>query len=339
MSVPPIVPLQQLGNGQARPEFSVMIPVHRPTAHFEVALQSVLRERRDLMNSQIAVVVDGPEMGIDRRVRALDPEGRVEIHALGGPVGIAQNLNRSIGLARGHLVHLLHQDDLVLPGFYARMRRAFEAAPMLGMAFCRAMIVDEAGDMIRRTSVPRLWSGVVRNWVGRIATRQRVQAPCAVVARSVYEHVGGFREDLRLALDWEMWVRIAVRYPVWCEVRALAAYRRHAVSTTERLRIEGAAWPDICQAIRINLEHCLATGHVERASASAAWYRRSALREARREAALGRHDRAGEILRQSESLLELVASQRLRNGLMRRATSVGSMIGARAAQPRYGTFT
>jgi hypothetical protein len=38
-----------------------------------------------------------------------------------------------------------------------------------------------------------------------IAQRQRVQCPAAVVARSTYESVGGYRTDLRLALDWEMW--------------------------------------------------------------------------------------------------------------------------------------
>lgn len=303
-----------------------MIPVHRPTAHFEMALQSVLREALGATEAQIAVVVDGPDSGIQDRVRALDPECRVEIHMLQGPVGLSQNLNRAVRLARGHLVHLLHQDDFVLPGFYSRMRRAFVEAPMLGMAFCRALLVDEGGNVLRRTSVPRLWSGVIRNWVGKIATRQRVQAPCAVVPRRVYEDVGGFREDLRLALDWEMWVRIAVRYPVWCDVRALAAYRRHAASATERLRAEGAAWPDICQAIRINLESCRSAGQLDCVSESARWYRRSALREARREAASGRTGRAREIMEQSEPLLELVSGQSERIALMMRAASVERMM-------------
>jgi hypothetical protein len=313
-----------------------MIPVHRPTAHFEIALQSVLREGLGAREAQIGVVVDGPDAGIEGRVRALDPAGRVEIHVLHGPVGLSQNLNRAVQLANGHLVHLLHQDDFVLPGFYSRMHRAFVEAPMLGMAFCRAVLVDEGGNRLRRTSVPRLWSGVIRNWVGKIAKRQRVQAPCAVVARRVYEDVGGFREDLRLALDWEMWVRIAVRYPVWCDVRALAAYRRHAASATERLRAEGAAWPDICHAIRINNESCRSAGHLGCVSESARWYRRSALREARREAASGRVSRAREIIEQSEPLLELISGQSDRNALMARAAWVRRMAGGSRASAASG---
>lgn len=58
------------------------------------------------------------------------------------------------------------------------------------------------------------------------------------------------RAPMQLAPDREMWVRIAVRYLVWGDVRALAAYRRHPGSQTGRLRQEGAAWRDICHAIR-----------------------------------------------------------------------------------------
>jgi len=301
-----------------RPIFSVMIPTRNPTWHLEVALRSVLAQGLLPAEAQIAVVDDGSEPTVEARVRSLDPTGRIEIHRFPGRSGLAQNLNRAIALSRGRLVHLLHQDDYVLPGFYARMRDAFGRAPMLGMAFCRAQVVDHRGDVLKRTSVPRLWSGIVRNWVARIATRQRVQAPCAVVARSAYEQVGGFREDLQLALDWEMWVRVAVRYPVWCDVRALAAYRRHPGSETERLRQDGAAWRDVCNAIRINSESCRSAGHADRASESARWYLRSAFREACRAAAAGHRGRAKAILSQSETLLEMISSPRIRAALVKR---------------------
>lgn len=312
--------------GQPRPTFSIMIPVRDPTEHLDVTLRSVLAERLGPEDAQIAVVDDGSAMPVEDRVRAIDPAGRVEVYRLSGPVGLAQNLNRAIALSRGHLVHLLHQDDFVLPGFYARMRRAFMRAPMAGMAFCAAALVDREGRRLRRTSVPRVWSGLIRNWAAKIATRQRVQAPCAVVARTTYEEVGGFREDLRLALDWEMWVRIAVRYPVWCEVRALAAFRRHSESETERLKVEGAAWPDICLAIRINAQHCRSAGQTDRMSQSASWYLRSALREARREWTAGREVRAIHVVDQARSLLELVADPRDHVALGRRVDMVREQI-------------
>jgi hypothetical protein len=46
------------------------------------------------------------------------------------------------------------------------------------------------------------------------------------VRRVVYEELGSFDPRLSCAgEDWEMWVRIATRYPFWFEVEPLAAYR------------------------------------------------------------------------------------------------------------------
>ena len=58
--------------------------------------------------------------------------------------------------------------------------------------------------------------------------------PSIVVRRDVYEALGGFDDRLRCSEDWEMWVRIAARYPVWYETEPLALYRMHANSNTGR---------------------------------------------------------------------------------------------------------
>ena len=57
--------------------------------------------------------------------------------------------------------------------------------------------------------------------------------PCIVVRRSVYEELGGFDDRLACAEDWEMWVRLAARFPVYYEERPLACYRLHGNSNTE----------------------------------------------------------------------------------------------------------
>lgn len=305
-----------------RPVLSVMIPVRDPGPHLEAAVGSVLAQGLAESEAQIAVVDDGSLHDVEPRIHALDQQGRIEFHRFDRPCGLSGNLNRAIGLARGHLVHLLHQDDLVLPGFYSRMRRAFERAPTAGMAFCRAQIVDEAGRRIKHSSRPQLWSGIVSGWVGKIAIRQRVQTPSAVVARTTYEQVGGYREDLRLALDWEMWVRIAVRYPVWYESRALATYRRHHHGETARLRDGLLAWPDVCHAIRLNAGHCRACGHADRAAESASWYARSAMREAVRDYAAGRIENARHTLAQCREIIPLACGTRMQRALERRLESI-----------------
>jgi hypothetical protein len=321
----PIAPVSSLAT---RPFLSVMIPVRDPGLHFEAAIGSALDQLRDRDAVQIAVVDDGSREDITPRVRVADPSGRVEIYRFEHPAGVSGNLNRAIELARGHLIHLLHQDDFVLPGFYRHMQRAFERAPMAGMAFCRTRIVDRLGKRIKVTSGPCLWSGTMDGWLGKIALRQRVQAPAAVVARSTYENVGGYREDLRLSLDWEMWVRIAARYPVWFEARTLAAFRRHQGSETERVRTDGLAWPDVIAAIRLNAMHCTSAGQPDASGASARWHARSAMREALRLHAAGRVECARRTLDQCRAIIALASAGGFRRALERRLESLEASVGA-----------
>ncbi len=298
---PAIDPLQtQL----PRPLYSVMLPTYEPDQRLRRSLASVLAQAPGPDTMQIAVVDDGSRgTDIHRFVRAIDPTGRVEIYDHTRRAGLAGNWNRAIGLARGRLVHLLHQDDYVLPGFYDRMERGFRAAPDAGMAFCRCRIVDGADRSIKTASRQQWTPGILSGWLPRIAERQRVQTPAAVVARATYEQLGGFRSDLCHALDWEMWVRIAAAGPVWYDPRVLAVYRRHGGNESNRLLTSGAVWPDLIQAITLNAEQLPAAQRTRVRQRSARWYAGSALRTAEKQLAHGELDAATRTLSHLPDLL------------------------------------
>jgi hypothetical protein len=324
--VPPIDPVDP---SRERPRFSVMLPTFEPGEMLRRSLESVLAQALPPDQMQIAVVDDGSRHGdVTRLVRAIDPMGRVELHVDGPHLGISGNWNRAIGLARGHLVHLLHQDDTVLPGFYSRMQRAFLRAPLIGMAFCRSHIVDALGHLLKTNSRQRWWPGVLSNWLPKITVRQRIQTPSAVVARSTYETLGGYRTDLYHALDWEMWVRIAARMPVWYDPVPLAVFRRHAAGETSRLLAQGTIWPDLVHAIQINAE---SLPHSERAvlvSHSARWYAGSACREAMKQLLKGEHGAASATLAHGKRLIAMVADARLREAASRRVAAIERQVSA-----------
>jgi glycosyltransferase involved in cell wall biosynthesis len=160
--------------------------------------------------------------------------GRVDFFRQPQNLGVARNLTHCIRRARGRLVHLLHADDLVEPGFYTRLQQAFESEPSLGAAFCRHRFIDEHGKMLSLSPLERQESGVLENAMERLAEEQRIMTPAMVVPRSVYEALGGFDDRLICAEDWEMWVRIASRYPIWYETQPLASYRMHENTNTGR---------------------------------------------------------------------------------------------------------
>jgi hypothetical protein len=118
------------------------------------------------------------------------------------------------------------------------MQRPFLDHPEIGAAFCRNIFIGEDGNWDHISYLEQRVSGVLPDWLERIAVGQRLQTPSMVVRRAVYEHLGGFdRRIARYGEDWEMWVRIAASYAVWYEVEPLALYRmRHGSLTSGSFR-------------------------------------------------------------------------------------------------------
>jgi glycosyltransferase involved in cell wall biosynthesis len=173
---------------------------------------------------------------------------RLEYYKNESNLGLAGNWNQCISLSRGQWIHILHQDDLIYPGFYAAMRKGVEKAQHIGMAYCRNETLE--GDVKSSAEAEMNEAGILENWLERLAINQRIQCPGVVVRREVYKNLGGFSADFSYALDWEMWARIARDYAVWYEPRLLSCYRIHADNETSRLKQIGVTLDDEYAAAR-----------------------------------------------------------------------------------------
>ncbi len=222
--------------GTPRPQWSVMIPTYNGTAYLEQALSSVLAQDPGPEDMQIEVVDDCSTQG-DPAAIVRDLAGdRVGYYRQPANQGYIANFETCLQRSRGHLVHLLHDDDAVRPGFYDRLAAGFAARPDIGAAFCRSIYIDPDGHWSSFTVLEQREPGVLEDWLWKIATGPRLTTPSFVVRRTAYETLGGFDRRQRFAgEDWEMWVRLASRYPVWYEPEPLALYRvRRPASLTSR---------------------------------------------------------------------------------------------------------
>jgi glycosyltransferase involved in cell wall biosynthesis len=253
LKAPPAIPAVTEG---LRPVLSVVIPTYEPDRFLVDTLRSVLAQDLGSEQMQIAIVDDGSRHA---RIPALVAETasaqRIELYENHETLGLAGNWNRAISHARGEFVHILHQDDTVLPGFYDALLVGLRSNAQVGMAFCRHAFINERNEIQRISHRERRRAGVLPRWLDRISERQRVQCPAAIVRRDVYRMLGGFRNDLPYTLDWEMWVRVASQFDVWYEPGVLASYRRHARAETARLQAEGQTVSDMMTAIAAIATH------------------------------------------------------------------------------------
>ena len=225
--------------GCERPRWSVMIPTYRCARYLGEALRSVLAQDPGPDAMQIEVVDDHSDDEPEAVVRDLG-RGRVGFYRQPLNVGHIANFHACLARSRGEIVHLLHGDDLVRPGFYAALQRGFDTVPDAGAAFCRSIYADGDGSGGDMTPEEASAAGLLPDALAHLATEQRIMTPSIVVRRGVYERLGGFDRRLACAEDWEMWVRIAAHFPIWYDPNPLAVYRMHRTSNTGRHRVTAA---------------------------------------------------------------------------------------------------
>jgi glycosyltransferase involved in cell wall biosynthesis len=220
------------------PKVTVGIPAHNAAPYLGAAIDSVLVQ--DFGDFELVVSDDASTDGTseilgrysDPRFRAVRSDERL---------GQSGNWNRCLESARGEFVVLLHADDELQPGFLRRAVSVLDASEDVGLVHCAVRHIDEAGkplflqalfdeDRIDREEVVLnhlLLDGCVINPAG------------VVVRRSVYERVGDFTEQIVWGVDWHMWIRIALRYPVAYMAEPLALYREHGQSGTTGVMASG----------------------------------------------------------------------------------------------------
>lgn len=235
-----------------RPLWSVMIPTYNGTQYLEQTLHSVLTQDPGSEQMQIEVIDDcSTEDDPESLVKQVGGS-RVTFTRQPQNMGQIATWNNCISKARGHWVHILHQDDVVLPGFYDNLQKATQSEQNIGAAFCRHIYMDEDGHWQLLSDLERREPGVIENWLEQIAARQKMQFASIVVRRSTYETLGGFCPDAYSAADWEMWKRIAAHAQVWFEPQVLACFRLHSASESSRLIKSGANIAHTLKAIEIS---------------------------------------------------------------------------------------
>jgi glycosyltransferase involved in cell wall biosynthesis len=263
MANPPLIsPLKE--EGSPRPFWSVMIPTYNPQPRYlEETLRGILLQDPGPEQMQIEVIDDGSANNSASEVVRQIGAGRVAFHAERQNRGLANTWNLCVERARGDWVHILHQDDIVLPGFYEHLYRGIVCNPQIGMAFCRFAIVDANGHWNELAPLESPTAGVLNNWLERVATGYHVECPAVAVKRATYERLGGFREELTFALDLEMWVRIAANAAVYYEPQILAGFRRYGGNESAMQERTGASMQDMARAIKVWKDYLPANSKVQ----------------------------------------------------------------------------
>ena len=228
---PTIEPVSERG---PRPLWSVMIPTFNGAKYLRPCLESVLAQDPGTRRMEIEVIDDCSTEDDPAAVARDVGKGRVRFHRNASNQGVTRNFNTCLQRSSGQLVHILHGDDSVLPGFYRAMEESADAHPAVSFFHARALVLDEAGNT-KETSpiIENLESP--GNDVAPFYYTNPFRTAGVVIRRTFYEQHGGFNLKFRHVGDWEMWVRAIFLGTGLCLNETLATYRSFAGNDTSRL--------------------------------------------------------------------------------------------------------
>lgn len=198
-----------------KPVVSVIIPAYNPGGLLREALASVVAQ--DFKDWECVVVDDGSDedlswaSGLDVRIRVVRQ----------GNHGVSAARNAGARVTTGDYLAFLDADDLWLPGkLTAQVGSMSVGAPFSATGFFRFTSTSKLPGWRGDTSFSQLLRG------------NSLCASSVMVSRVRFEQVGGYDERLRIAEDWDLWMRLARLGDGRFIPEVLTGYRVHEMQTS-----------------------------------------------------------------------------------------------------------
>ncbi len=232
------------------PKVSVCVATYNQGRYLRQALQSILNQT--MQDFEIIVSDDASTDDTPAIMAQMEDAGAqgARVYYVRQPhnVGIAENRNRCLALARGQYIAWLDSDDVYESQFLATQSAVLDRHSQVGLVHGAYTVIDSAGRRLPDWPLPFAHDVIEPSQAAfrELILSNYITAPTVMVRRTWHEQVGPYAPEVgKSSTDWEMWLRIALRADLVYTATPLAQYRQHANSTSlttsksgERLRCD-----------------------------------------------------------------------------------------------------
>ncbi|AKG21005.1 glycosyltransferase family 2 protein [Calothrix sp. 336/3] len=213
------------------PVVSVVIPAYNAMTYLPETLATVWTQT--FTDFEVILVDDGSTDHLGEWAKGITDSRCKFISQTHQGAAIARNLG--ISIAQGEYIAFLDADDLWHPTKLEKQVKYLQKKPEIGLVYTWTALINAQGQ-----PTGRFWTS---HWEGNVWERMAIvdemigSGSNPLVRRSCLESVGFFDSDLTGCQDWDMWIRIAAKYPFGVIKQLLTFYRNHPQGMSKNLPV------------------------------------------------------------------------------------------------------
>jgi glycosyltransferase involved in cell wall biosynthesis len=204
------------------PLVSIVTPSYNQGRFIEATIKSVLEQ--DYPNLEY-IVVDGGST--DNTLDILHKYSEKLKWVSEKDNGQSDAINKGFKMARGEIVAWLNSDDTYEPGAIQAAVDYFQKHKNVALVYGEGDIIDESGNKVKRFDATQdfdLWT-LIHVW-------DYILQPTTFFKLDALQEVGYLDVNLHWCMDWDLWIRIALKHRVGYINRVMANSREYADTKT-----------------------------------------------------------------------------------------------------------
>lgn len=211
------------------PLVSVLISVYNGEKTIRETIQSILDQT--FQDFEIVIINDGSTDSTLEIVNRIQ-DSRIKVFSYPN-AGLNASRNRGISHASGEYVSFIDADDLWTADKLEGQLKALQENPNAAVAYSWTDYIDENSQFLR--------PGPHHNFTGDVFAKLLLadfigSGSNPLIRKSAFAEVGNFDESIKGGQDWDMWLRLARRYPFAVVPSVQILYRQYATSWSANAR-------------------------------------------------------------------------------------------------------
>jgi len=215
--------------------FSVIIPLFNKTEHIEKCLQSVFNQT--FQDFEVIVVNDGSTDDGEGKVHRIIKQyahtlsnNSCHISLINQPnLGVSSARNNGVKAAKYDFIAFLDADDWWEPPYLKELNNLINDYPEGAIYSCGYYLVKNGKKLRAQIGIESDFEMGIINYSQVYAKNlcMPIWTGATIIRKSVFLSEGGFKLALKLGEDFDLWIRIALKYPVVFLNKTLANYNQN----------------------------------------------------------------------------------------------------------------